>query len=379
MRRAWWGLLVFAAAVASVRGDWPTPTGRERALDRVLASLSSRLGYSSRINPTAGSQRREKTSFFEARARGRRYEPRFDYEPLAEGVAERAAVLAAARGGDGPYGGLLDGVRREALAKYQVLAARGTDRFAAAAALLYAPPDDDLVAAARRVLFEEGRTGADEPSTVSAETMAERLRTGLAEYGLHDWTVVLAEHMSARASVLPLSRKVKIRPGVRFGETDVVRLVRHEVGVHAVRAANGGRAPLRIFTMGLAGYLPTEEGLAAMNEVRHGVRTGLRLFALRVLAVHEAATAPFSAVYEMLLDRGADDEAAWAIALRAKRGMVDTGMPGAYTKDAVYLRGYRQVAAWLDEGGSWDEALRRGKVGLGDLPRLRRWDGCSGR
>jgi uncharacterized protein (TIGR02421 family) len=365
--------LVFFHLAPIVGGwAWPAPTAADRHIDDLLASFSRALEFSTRINPTADSQDREKARFLAAVTAGESYEPVFDYEPLGPRSEEVAAELVAAPAGSSAFGPLLATAHTELLVKWEVLRARGTEAFADLSARLYRPPDLSLLRAAHHLLRTE--PVPTEPLTVESGELAERLRVALREYDLGHWSVVLSRRMGARAAVLPQARTIKVREDTRFSEDDVVRLIHHEIGVHAVRAEAGHRAPLRVFTVGLADYLETEEGMAVTNEVRHGVRSGLRLFALRVLAVHWARAASFSQVFHRLRRREVDPETAWSITMRVKRGLIDTSRPGAYTKDAAYLRGFLLINRFLEQGGSWSDLMRFGKVGLDALPMLKKLD-----
>lgn len=151
----------------------------------------------------------------------------------------------------------------------------------------------------------------------------------------------------------------------------MARLVEHEIGVHALRAENGHAMPLGIFRVGLEGYLETEEGMAAYREWSAGMDDGLRLFAMRVLAVDWASRLPFSSVFGKLSERGVPDDLAWAMTQRVKRGLTDTGKAGCYPKDVSYFRGYLRVKAFMEDGGSWDELMKYGKISIDHLSAMR--------
>ncbi|PKM97341.1 MAG: hypothetical protein CVU79_08765 [Elusimicrobia bacterium HGW-Elusimicrobia-3] len=351
-------------------GAWPVPSPAEKARDEMVSGFSRALGFSERINPLPASEKKERARFFKARRAGRTYEPQFTYSPITK------KALAAARRLDepapaGPYAVFLDEARLQLKAKLKILQARGAGEFTALGAALYPLPAPEEVAAASATLKELGWTPPARPAGLSDADMAEQLGRALQDRGLHNWSVRISAKMSASASVLPGSRVVKIKKGRRFAAEEVFRLVEHEIGVHARRAENGHAMPLGIFRVGLEGYLETEEGMAAWRERESGINDGLRLFALRVLAVHWASRLPFSAVFDNLSRGGVPDDLAWALTQRVKRGLTDTGRPGCYPKDVSYFRGYLKVKAFLAAGGSWDELMKYGKVSMDHLPALR--------
>lgn len=103
-------------------------------------------------------------------------------------------------------------------------------------------------------------------------------------------------------------------------------------------------------------------------------------FLLLALAVHWSTRLPFSQVFARLRWLGASPVTAFRLAQRAQRGVGDAGRPGACTRDGAYLRGYLRVLAYLGPPGPTAERRRRelvarGKIGLADLPAVRRLAG----
>ncbi len=64
-----------------------------------------------------------------------------------------------------------------------------------------------------------------------------------------------------------------------------------------------------------------------------------------------------------------DQEDAFTLTLRVKRGLGDTSKPGAFTKDYLYLDGYYHVKEYVRKGGSL-HALYTGKIGIEHVPFL---------
>lgn len=206
--------------------------------------------------------------------------------------------------------------------------------------------------------------GASAGAQVPAEAVLAAFRAALRARGMGDWEVAWDEVMSSRVLVDSARRQVRVNPAARFREPDLVGLVAHEIDVHALRAANGARQPLALFSTGLAGSLATEEGLALVAEERRGAlpEGAIARQAHMVEAIRAARGMGFRELHDGLRER-LGPASAWGMALRSKRGLARPDLPGAYAKDAVYLVGYRRVRAWLDAGGD-AATLWVGKVGV---------------
>ena len=73
----------------------------------------------------------------------------------------------------------------------------------------------------------------------------------------------------------------------------------------------------------------------------------------------------------MLFRSRTSPDAAFEIALRVKRGLVDGAAPGGDPKDHVYLRGLHEVSDHLAGRPDDHELLLGGKVAIAWLPELR--------
>lgn len=85
------------------------------------------------------------------------------------------------------------------------------------------------------------------------------------------------------------------------------------------------------------------------------------------LSVIAASKGSFRDVFEFMRDFGLSEEKSFRMALRAKRGFCSTAEQGAFTKDLIYLTGYRKVEKFAKEGGDL-KRLFIGKISLEDLP-----------
>jgi hypothetical protein len=231
--------------------------------------------------------------------------------------------------------------------------------------LEFGQPDDNLLKAATDVLLKPSlgivSVELDIPDFLAVEQIQDVLRN----LNLPDWKCVIFEPLNSQISVNRLEKEIRIRKGTSFSKHDLKRLVVHEVGVHVIRNYNGKFQPLRLFQNGFPGYLPTEEGLAVTYEDKAGLLDDrvLRKYAVRVLAAHLSLTSSFFDVFCKMINYLQPDTA-FDVVARAKRGFIDTSMPGAHVKDIIYLQGYLNVNAYTKNNPDDAGLLFLGKIGL---------------
>ena len=114
--------------------------------------------------------------------------------------------------------------------------------------------------------------------------------------------------------------------------------------------------------MGTAGYREAEEGLAVYFErfSEHLYPFQEKIYAGRCLAVYLSLSAGFTEVFEELL-LYFDEETAYTIVGRVKRGLADTSRPGALTKEFHYFTCPNSVQSYLQAKGSL-KTLMGGKI-----------------
>jgi uncharacterized protein (TIGR02421 family) len=241
-------------------------------------------------------------------------------------------------------------------------------------ALIYGIPDNALLASAHSILetIFPAEDDSSREESVSADDAAAEMQSMLVKLGLDDWKAQVFSPMSAKVAVNRLDNLIKIREGVVFSPEDLRRLLVHEIGVHVLRAQNGRKQPIGIFSRGLPGYLDTEEGLAVYSEEAADVIAvdTMRKYAARVIAASVALGHSFNDVFHAIVDDVGPDTA-FGIATRAKRGFRDTAQQGAHTKDLVYLQGYLRVTEYLENHPEDYELLFIGKIGLADMELVR--------
>jgi uncharacterized protein (TIGR02421 family) len=309
----------------------------------------------------------EKSRFFAALAEGGAYDPVFVYVQVSP-KAEMPAVLHADLPSEPVAMSDWYTIQHERLAdQARHFTNRATTDFPVWLTAQYGAPDTELLSAANDILRKPVPQAS--PESLDAAAVQKAMRGGLDELGLDDWTVDIAA-IAAKVEVQSLFRRIRIQEGARFSPEESARLKEHEIGVHCLRYANGARQPYRLFRHGLPDYLESEEGLAAYAEERTGTLSGrdMRRYALRVIACDLAQRLGFASVFHALRNLGCPPEEAFSLTARVKRGLTDTSLPGGWTKDQIYLRGWLKVRRASPED---IRALFQGKIGLQHIARCR--------
>ncbi len=302
-------------------------------------TLQSALGALTILNWIAPTER-VATTVVEALERGDATVARWEY-PDFDAAGVHAQLDEAARLVDAstdPVRELLAVELAAASESVDVIAARDDDTFTAWARGRYGIPSDDSIAAALAVL--EQTAGRAEPGPHDATVLADLSRKALDDYGLDNWSVELAPSLVATMGVNSRKRLVRVRADAKFEDADLDRLMVHEIGSHVLRAENAHRQPLAAASIGLRASTATEEGFAAWHEERFGVARPVvgRRYAARLIAADAAqrlGVVPLAAMLEQHVGRSD----AVAIAVRAKRGLLDPNAPGGFGKDQAYFAG----------------------------------------
>lgn len=194
------------------------------------------------------------------------------------------------------------------------------------------------------------------------------------------------------------SLKQLILPADKWISSEKIRqLLGHEIETHVFRAVSGEKSSLAILSIGLGGYLETEEGLAIyytqevdkykaagksekswIGTLATGLAAGvmckpytfreLQLFleSVNILqSLFAESDLPFTEIREEAR-RNAQNRC-----LRTWRGVTDLTHPGICSvKDNVYLRGYLAVNQALEKDRTTFERLMVGSIGLQHLADL---------
>ena len=212
------------------------------------------------------------------------------------------------------------------------------------------------------------------------------------DYGATEWHVAIAP--ARTGPYVNANLQTLFLPPRAFTLEEVRDILGEEIETHAYRAMSGMHSPLALLGSGVAGYLPTEEGLGeyymqqiAQMHGKHtskswlstlciGLATGIMTpvlsflelcsFLEKALLVNLLRRKENSTREELLVE--ARDEA-WKLAARTFRGVPDLSLKGCCSlKDNIYLRGYMSVAHFLEAGN--EQRLYVGKIGIEHLDAM---------
>ncbi len=324
--------------------------------DRKLDSIARSFDYLLSLSPI--NTQEAMTRFL---AQGCEKPPTFRYRPLTvdPDIAKRELYeIDLSRLEDPLLERLLSEKRREIDYQLTLLATRNTPGFRPASMLLYGAVSPQLLSDAHAILGSV-KPGSARGATIGANEVASAARELVDRYRTVD------ERFEAKievredvAGLLVSGDRLMISSATSMAAGRLDALLSHEVSVHLLTYFNGATQGLTIFRTGLAQYEGIQEGLGVFAEWAVGGLTSarLRLLAGRVVAVEAMIDgANFIDVYRRLTaDLGFNKKSAFDTTARVFRS-------GGFAKDAIYLKGFREVVDRVATGASLD-AFWLGKI-----------------
>jgi len=336
-------------------------------VDRCLVEISRQVDWLRYVTPL-----RPEELWSEFRGGRFRRMPDFDYPepPLDIEVARKALLDLPVREIESPvYEALLAEKRRELDRQLELIELRGTDGFLQVSADLFGVADAELHAAALRILDVVERDEGTENGLIGVEHVSEAARAQLASYRKQcpDFSAAVIRTDNILSGLMVSDGNLLVSEDICIPRERLDALLHHEIGTHILTCYNGGQQALKQLSCGLAHYDELQEGLGVLSEYLAGNLSALRFrtLAARVVAVRMLTDgAAFTDVFESMCDECQfGKRAAFTITVRVFRG-------GGLTKDIVYLRGLRDLLAYLSEGNPF-EPLFVGKFSLSQLPAMR--------
>lgn len=340
-------------------------------IDQELSDIDSKIKLLSHLKPI--NIKEEHTKFLV----DPKYNPQFKYKDLSFDPNNLYTRLKRIEFPDTPIGILWQKKSDEIQRKIELLEARGTDHFTSKSIHLYGAPNEKLYKEALEEISDMPDKFPTPKKVYNSKEAKKVFEKAIEEYGLKGWSVKIKEELVSDA-IAGKQNTIIIREDVKFSEDRLKGTIAHEVETHAFTAMNGALQPYRIFQRGLADYLMTEEGLAVYNqEQTESSETQKRYWpASSVIGIYIAMSGSFADVYAEVLKLGFDAKRAWQVALKAKRGMTDTGKTGAFTKDFIYYKGYKMILDFVKKGGDLTD-LYYGKTNINDLDLVKKVKGLK--
>jgi alpha-L-glutamate ligase-like protein len=336
--------------------------------DRILAHIDQYIDFLFLLKPTNIEE--EKKHFIEQKGW---YNPHFTYLQPSYHTGIYKDQLRQLFTDSSILGNALLKKKEELLQKIRLIESRGEDASLIQQLSSSIFPGDiaSLLPQAQEVLRTMESTVTTSNDVCHATDVQHRFIQQLEHYHLDNWHVSIVPSLSSRIAV-GKSRSIKIRDDILFPLYKVESSLRHEIDTHVLRAENGKKQPYKLFHIGTAGYLETEEGLAIylQNSYPPAYHHSLLTSAGHILTLWYGQNHSFAetAAYirqELHLNL----EESFLRTMRQKRGITETSNKGVFMKDIVYFKGYLEIQRFVQNGGDLRQ-LYYGKIHIRDITEM---------
>lgn len=315
-------------------------------IDRELFHLVKDFELLNYVNPINVAQ--EKKKFFDSKCTEN---PEFVYRPInvdAFDLKRRLHRLDVHNIQDVNIQGLYEGAINAYVDRVDMLSTLGSSRFMYNSLRYFGEPNETDIANAKFLIHlpEVSEEEKSPQRMLNVQDAVEMFKASFDDYGFQG-KIEISKNMVASAMVLNQKKKVVLKKGATFSPKELRFLVHHEIGVHMVTTMNSNDQPLKIFNLGLPVNTLTQEGLAVLAEYLSGNITLKRLkeLGLRVIAANMLVKGfDFKKTFRRLVnDYKVDVDDAFYVTTRIYRG-------GGFTKDFLYLRGFRDIYQFWKSG-----------------------------
>ena len=329
------------------------------AIDRSLTEIAGQLPMLRLLTPINVPEMRQ------SYLGGEIEEPEFVYRDLPDlaVIGNELAGINPEQATDPVLIHMIRDMHRDLERRIELLEYRNTEHFLLAAVEKYGHVEKSQLDLAFEIL-ERTPPSPSNRDCVTAPELGVLANRELDHYRLQFPELSALVHVSETAvGVMVENGDLFIGLDTTIATDRVEQLLQHEIGIHVLTHVNGSAQPIRMMSLGLAGYEETQEALGVLAEHLSG---GLRPQRLRVLALRVVAAKSigdresFRETFDRLTSHGAGRNLAFTTAMRAHRS-------GGMTKDALYLAGLTRLLTYLGDGGRLDSLLI-GKISLADEP-----------
>lgn len=353
-------------------------------LDQKVCQLSSSL-ESNLLSFTAPQNFiSEKKNFFAAVEKNEEYNPKFIYAPRNP-LFNYFSISPTFNVYKSELKQLLGEVGRDTLGlvyekklldlfdRLELVRSVGTPNFSTNSESYYGAVNKESLKLAQELIQKETKFKEE---IVSLEKAKQIINNFLRKKKLK-YKIEMRASSSSKFSVNIRTKTIFIDSNYVFTKESLKRLVAHEIESHIYRYENGAIQPYLIFAKGLSKEtLETEEGLAVFVEQQKNINIDeqLKNYSGRIVAINLALKKNFYDTFINLTQYFPKEEA-FNLTFRAKRGIHSQEEKGAFTKDALYLKGYLIVKDYLKQHPI--ENLFYGRYAVEDAPFVFDIDGLK--
>ncbi|MCG9740220.1 flavohemoglobin expression-modulating QEGLA motif protein [Shewanella insulae] len=305
-------------------------------IDSALFRLAQKVDTLKYVNPT--NLAAERRRFMKAPSR---FKPNFAYRQLPIDANEfkyRLYRLPIDNIADPGLKQLYKDIVNKLGEQIDLLISVGQEGFVYNSLRYHGRPAQSAIGNARFLLYAK-EIPEEKGESLDAQQVCEMMKLSADQWQMR-CKISLSGAIVARAMVSSNPAQLAISSHAKFHESEVQRLIQHELGVHMATTLNAKQQSLKVLRLGLPGSTYTQEGLAILAELKAGFMAHSRLntLAARVLAVDSMLKEQdFYLTYSYLIDElDLDKEDAFMTTARVYRG-------GGFTKDHLYLSGFLEM------------------------------------
>lgn len=296
------------------------------------------------------------------------YNPHFKYKEYGDDLSQIKQDLKKIKYDDSDLGRLFKNKIKELEGHLSLIERRGSNDFTELSKQVFGTPTEEDCKNINSIIRIKSPKSSKEK--VSSEELKKIFEDQLHKYDIKGWRVLLKRHLLAKC-VVNRNRNILIQSNSFFNKKRVESLLIHEIDTHLLTSENGSKQKYRLFNFGFANYLETQEGLAM-----HNVITQAELYSeqkhkhILTKAIYWAQTMSLAELFAKVKEEKLTDKSALDICFRVKRGLGDTSIPGAFTKDFCYYSGWEKIKVFLANGGELTD-LYHGKYSIDDLTLIK--------
>lgn len=233
----------------------------------------------------------------------------------------------------------------------------------------YGQPTQKIEAFVQKMLQKYGPPDFSKNGKVLTQfEIEEKINSLLSSLELPNLSFFYSNQFSAR---IMLSKKgLHIRTPISLDSNDIQQILDHEIQTHYLRRINHSHQIWKDhYPKNFINSRITEEGLALLNTYQSNPQPFTKQF-LTTAGECVAQKKSFRTVFDFFKQYNIEDQIAWNLTMKLKRGLTDTSLPGGLAKSHIYLEGAVKVSKWIIENHNKINLLFAGKLSLDDIAEI---------